>query len=151
MNRIVNLSADEARRLILHSQMLFDNPETGTGKDRTSRIIENLGYVQIDTISVVQRAHHHTLWTRYSGYHPDMLHQLQAVDRKKAVLILRNLQFEEGFDEWEEFLPAFAGKLADFARFNNCAAIELEDVKPRKIASTLRKLLKTTLLENRDA
>lgn len=81
MNRMINLSADQAKRLILDSQMLFNNPETGTGKRRTARIIEDLGYIQIDTISVVQRAHHHTLWTRFSGYHPDMLHQLQAVDR----------------------------------------------------------------------
>ena len=79
---MINLSADEARRLILDSQMLRGNSETGTGKRRTAKIIENLGYIQIDTISVVQRAHHHTLWTRYSGYHPDMLHQLLAVDRK---------------------------------------------------------------------
>ncbi len=78
----MNLSSDQAKRLILDSQMLSDIPETSSGKDRTDRIIEHLGYVQIDTISVVKRAHHHTLWTRYSGYHPDMLHQLQAVDRK---------------------------------------------------------------------
>ncbi len=412
---MMNLSSYQAKRLILDSQMLSDIPETSSGKDRTARIIENLGYVQIDTISVVQRAHHHTLWTRFGGYHPDMLHQLQAVDRtifeywghaasylpikdyryytyrmknfsdpmdkwakdrlkkcghlmdevisrirkegplgskdfksntdvkreqwwdwkpaktalellfwrgdlmvtrrdnfqriydltgrvlpqgtdtsipekdelgrflvrralqaqgvstlndivkhihaagreviksavdslleqdeiigvsvegdgayfalpdqleclpvdsegsrdvhilspfdnliilrdrlsmlfmfdyalecytpknkrqygyfvlpvlwgtefiarldpkadrKRAVLILRNLQFREGFDKWEEFLPVFTAKLADFARFNNCTAIELEDVKPRKIVATLKKLLKKTLMENKDA
>ncbi len=82
MNRMMNLNAGQTRRLILDSQMLFDRRETSTGKHRTTSIIEKLGYIQIDTISVVQRAHHHTLWTRYSGYHPDMLHQLQAVDRK---------------------------------------------------------------------
>ena len=415
MNRMTNLSSGQARELILGLQMLRGNSETGAGKDRTTGIIENLGYIQIDTISVVQRAHHHTLWTRYGGYHPDMLHQLQAVDRKifeywghaasylpmcdyryytyrmrnfsdpkdkwskdrlkecghlmeevlarikqegplgskdfksntdvkreqwwdwkpskialellfwrgdlmvtrrenfhriydltervlpdsidtsmprkdelgrflvrralktqgistlndivrhihaagrevvksavdslleqeeitkvsvegdsayytltdqleylpvdsedsrdvhilspfdnliilrdrvsrlfnfdyalecytpknkrqygyfvlpvlwgtefiarlnpkadrkRAVLILRNLQFEEGFDEWEEFLPVFAAKLVDFTLFNNCNAIELEDVKPRKIVASLKKLLKKTKLENRDA
>jgi len=82
MNTLINLSTDQARRLILDSQILFGNHETSTGKHKTARIIERLGYVQIDTISVVHRAHHHTLWTRYSGYHPDILHQLQAVDRK---------------------------------------------------------------------
>lgn len=81
MECMMNLSSDQARRLILNLQMLRGNSETSAGKHRTASIIENLGYVQIDTISVVQRAHHHTLWTRYSGYHPDMLHQLQAVDR----------------------------------------------------------------------
>jgi len=78
----MNLSSDQVRELILDSQILRGNSETAAGTDRTATIIETLGYVQIDTISVVQRAHHHTLWTRYSGYHPDMLHQLQAVDRE---------------------------------------------------------------------
>lgn len=45
-------------------------------------MIEKLGYVQLDTIAVIQRAHHHTLWTRRSDYAPDMLHELQAVDRR---------------------------------------------------------------------
>ena len=43
---------------------------------------ERLGYVQIDTIAVVQRAHEHVLWSRQPDYHPQMLHQLQAVDRR---------------------------------------------------------------------
>ena len=46
------------------------------------QIIEDLGYVQIDTISVVNRAHHHTLWTRLSEYEPSMLDELQSVDRR---------------------------------------------------------------------
>jgi len=35
-----------------------------------------LGYVQIDTISVVQRAHHHTLWSRNPDYQPSHLDKL---------------------------------------------------------------------------
>jgi uncharacterized protein len=77
-----NLGTEQARRLVLDCQSLPGRETSLTGKQRTAEIIENLGYVQIDTISVVQRAHHHTLWTRYSGYQPDMLHQLQAVDRR---------------------------------------------------------------------
>ena len=38
--------------------------------------------MQIDTISVIERAHHHTLWTRRQDYDPRMLHELQAVDRR---------------------------------------------------------------------
>ena len=78
----MNLSSDQARELILDLQILRGNSETAAGADRTATIIETIGYVQIDTISVVQRAHHHTIWARYSGYHPDTLHQLQAVDRR---------------------------------------------------------------------
>lgn len=45
-------------------------------------VIEHLGYVQIDTINVVERAHHHTLWTRVPGYAPGMLADLLARDRR---------------------------------------------------------------------
>jgi hypothetical protein len=36
-------------------------------------VIEHLGYVQIDTISVVERAHHHILWSRSLTIHPSGL------------------------------------------------------------------------------
>jgi uncharacterized protein YcaQ len=42
----------------------------------TRRAIEHLGYVQIDTLSVVERAHHHVLWNRVPGYDPSHLNQL---------------------------------------------------------------------------
>jgi uncharacterized protein YcaQ len=52
------------------------------GKEGAARCVERLGYVQIDTISVVERAHHHTLWSRQPDYDPDMLHELQGSDRR---------------------------------------------------------------------
>lgn len=45
------------------------------------KAIEHLGYVQIDAISVIQRAHHHTLWSRIPGYKPQHLHTLLSKDR----------------------------------------------------------------------
>jgi uncharacterized protein YcaQ len=45
------------------------------------KIINQLGYVQIDTISVVNRAHHHVLWSRFPDYNEDSLHQLQSSHR----------------------------------------------------------------------
>ena len=40
--------------------------------------LKHLGYIQIDTISVVQRAHHHTLWNRNPRYKASQLDQLLA-------------------------------------------------------------------------
>jgi uncharacterized protein len=40
--------------------------------------VEQLGYVQIDTISVVERAHHHVLWSRIPAYSPALLPRLTA-------------------------------------------------------------------------
>ena len=71
-----------ARRLAIHSQGLDGRWRLARGKEGVARTIERLGYVQIDTIAVVQRAHHHTLWSRRPDYTPEMLHELQAVDRR---------------------------------------------------------------------
>ena len=57
----------------LHREFAF-----GRGVRGVQRTIEHLGYVQIDTISVVARAHHHTLFTRVPDYQPDMLDRLQV-------------------------------------------------------------------------
>ena len=38
-------------------------------------MIDHIGYVQIDTISVIARAHHHILWSRVHRYDPAWLSQ----------------------------------------------------------------------------
>ena len=41
----------------------------------------HLGYVQIDTINVIERCHHHILWTRIPDYRRADLRQAQSVDK----------------------------------------------------------------------
>lgn len=77
---MITLSNKEARNIILNSQGLTGDA-FGNRKVGTLKAIEHLGYVQIDTISVVERAHHHTLWSRVSDYHKNYLDQL-VKDRK---------------------------------------------------------------------
>ncbi len=48
----------------------------------TYKVIDQLGYVQIDTISVIERSHHIVLFTRNPGYKHNHLHELQANDKK---------------------------------------------------------------------
>jgi uncharacterized protein YcaQ len=64
------------RRIALNQQGLLKTSFFGRGKRATLRAIEQLGYVQIDTISVVERAHHHVLWSRVENYQPKFLEQL---------------------------------------------------------------------------
>ena len=64
------------RRNALNQQGLLRADAFGRGKRATLRAIERLGYVQIDTISVVERAHHHVLWSRVGNYRPGFLDQL---------------------------------------------------------------------------
>ena len=49
---------------------------------RAAAALERLGYVQIDTISVVERAHHHVLWSRDREYRPAVLPTLEAPPRQ---------------------------------------------------------------------
>ena len=72
------LALKQARKLVLHSQGLPPGKLTGKSIDNTLRVIEQLGYVQIDTISAVERAHHHTLWSRNPNYKNSHLEILSA-------------------------------------------------------------------------
>lgn len=63
-------------------------------------------------------------------------------NRKKKTLIIHNLVFEEHFVDFDDFLPSFADKLGDFARFNQCVNIKLGKVSPQKIKIILESLVK---------
>ena len=76
-----SLSIETARRAAIHAQGL-DVEAPPPGKEGVAQAIERLGYVQIDTISVIERAHHHTIWNRCPDYLPQHLDDLQAVDRR---------------------------------------------------------------------
>ena len=74
-----SLSTSQARKLVLLSQKLppaGKKISKGQTLSATLSAIEHLGYIQIDTLSVVQRAHHHTLWNRNASYTPSHLDQL---------------------------------------------------------------------------
>ncbi|GAA4470782.1 winged helix-turn-helix domain-containing protein [Novipirellula rosea] len=71
-----SLSTEQARKLVLQSQRIPPTHHTGRATEATLAAIEHLGYIQIDTISVVQRAHHHTLWNRNPRYKASQLDQL---------------------------------------------------------------------------
>lgn len=72
----MNLSQQQARKLILLCQGIHKEARFGGGSKGTLKAIEQLGYIQIDTISVVERAHHHTVWNRVPTYQIEHLNQL---------------------------------------------------------------------------
>lgn len=76
--RQVLKSSDRAklRRIALNQQGLLKADTFGRGQAGALNAIEHIGYVQIDTISVVERAHHHVLRSRVSNYEPAHLDQL---------------------------------------------------------------------------
>ncbi len=66
------------RRLALERQGLLAAAPFGRGLAGARRAIETLGYVQIDTISVVSRAHEHVFQARVPGFRPGLIDRLQA-------------------------------------------------------------------------
>jgi uncharacterized protein len=74
----LRISNREARRLWLEAQGLSVAP---TGPVDLPDIIRRLGFVQLDTIRVVARAHDHILWSRNQNYREPMLEKCLARDR----------------------------------------------------------------------
>ncbi|MFN3662407.1 winged helix-turn-helix domain-containing protein [Yoonia sp.] len=68
-----------ARVLWLSSHGLAQAP---TGALDTLGLIKLLGFVQLDTIQVVSRAHHHILWSRNQNYREPMLDPLLRSQRQ---------------------------------------------------------------------
>lgn len=64
------------RRLALAAQGLLRAQPYGRGLAGARKAINHIGYVQIDTISVVERAHHHVLHSRVPKFKPAMTNQM---------------------------------------------------------------------------
>ncbi|NYT86341.1 winged helix-turn-helix domain-containing protein [Pollutimonas harenae] len=77
----LKISQQQARRIWLHAQRLDSTAPFGDGATATPAAIQHLGYVQIDTINVIERCHHHILWTRIPAYQRDHLRQAQTTDK----------------------------------------------------------------------
>ncbi len=71
----------DARRLFLHRHGLDrvpNGPAIGRG---LADLIHKIGFVQVDSINTVERAHHMILWARRQSYRPPMLKRLLEQDR----------------------------------------------------------------------
>src|SRR5262245_11921391 len=75
------IAPSAARRIWLHAQRLDSRAPFGEGPAAVPAAVEQLGYVQIDTIHVIERAHHHILYTRIPDYRREHLHQAQSLDK----------------------------------------------------------------------
>ncbi len=82
MSESLTITPKQARRLAIIHQGLHTSSPFGRGKNGALKAIEQTGYIQIDTISVVERAHHHVLRSRVPNYKKEHLHELQVKDRK---------------------------------------------------------------------
>src|ERR1700754_1168889 len=70
-----------ARAIWLRAQRLDAEAPFGEGPSATAAAVNHLGYVQIDTIHVIERCHHHILWSRLPDYRRADLHAAQSADK----------------------------------------------------------------------
>ena len=71
--------AATARRLLLGAQGLLDDPRRKATPEGLYDLIERMGFVQIDSINMVERAHHLILAARLQGYRPALLERLRLI------------------------------------------------------------------------
>lgn len=72
-----------ARRLFLHVHGLGEAPSGPATAAELQRLIERLGFVQVDSVNTVARAHDMILWSRRQRYRPEALRRL--ADRHRGV------------------------------------------------------------------
>src|SRR6202035_689755 len=72
MDKLV-ISNPDARRLFLHRHALGERSDKPLQANEVLALVRRLGFVQLDSINVVERAHHMILFTRASGYSRERL------------------------------------------------------------------------------
>lgn len=78
---IIKINKDKAKNIWMRSQKLDQKAPFGKGLKAVSKAISHLGYVQIDTINVIERAHHHILYNRIPDYEAKHLHLAQSQEK----------------------------------------------------------------------
>lgn len=81
MVKPVLIPSQASRRLLMGAQGLLQDPERKATLPELRRLTLQLGFVQMDTINVVARAHDLTLYSRLHGYRPAQLQRLLEKER----------------------------------------------------------------------
>jgi uncharacterized protein YcaQ len=71
------LTKAQARKIILHAAGLSKPAQFGKGREAVYKLIDHLGFIQIDANYVVERAHHHVIASRVPDYKQEWLQELQ--------------------------------------------------------------------------
>jgi uncharacterized protein YcaQ len=120
----VILSQSQARKIILHAAGLSKRAQFGKGKEGAYKAIDHLGFIQVDTNYVVERAHHHSLAARVPDYKTQWLDELQSDGR-----IFEFWTFASGFIPMDEFRFSLPVKKAFMARRTPATQVEVNLMK----------------------
>jgi uncharacterized protein YcaQ len=124
--KAVSLTQRQARRLWLAAQRLDRDAPFGAGPPAVAAAVQHLGYVQIDTINVIERCHHHILFNRIPEYRRADLRTAQSVDKSVFEYWTHALAYVATTD-LPYFLTVMRGHVAMKKWF---ADLDADDVKP---------------------
>jgi uncharacterized protein YcaQ len=141
---LIQLSSVQARRIWLHAQRLDTAEPFGSGPAATPAAVSHLGYLQIDPINVIERCHHHILYTRIPAYRREHLHRAQSIDKSVveywthalSYLPTQHLRFyvRRMRTDWPQRVVYF-GKVSDgdmrrmLSRIRRLGALTIRDIK----------------------
>ena len=128
------LSRLDGRRIWLRAQRLDVSEPFGAGPEAVAAAVDHLGYVQIDTIHVIERCHHHILYSRIPAYTRADLRQAQSVDKSVFEYWTHALSYVPAKD-----FPYFVPAMREHRRSGHpwFASVKAEDT--RKVMRLLRR------------
>jgi len=132
--KTLSLKRETARRIWLHAQRLDTREPFGSGPEATRAAVEHLGYVQIDTINVIERCHHHILHSRIPTYERGHLQQAQSLDKSVFEYWTHALSYVPARDI-RYFLPAMKAHREEPKRWSAVGGRE----DTRKLLRRIRK------------
>jgi len=136
------LTRAAARRIWLRAQRLDARAPFGEGPAAVAAAVEHLGYVQIDTINVIERCHHHILWNRIPEYRRADLRQAQSTDKSVFEYWTHALSYVPSKD-LRFFIPAMKRHRREGHRW-------LSSVKPADLRKVMRLVRRDGALTIRD-
>ena len=136
------MSKASARAIWLRAQRLDSETPFGEGPQATTAAVEHLGYVQIDTIHVIERCHHHILWNRIPAYRRTDLRHAQSIDKSVFEYWTHALAYVPARD-FRFFIPAMKLHRREGHKW-------FKEVKPADLRKVMRLLKKDGALTIRD-
>ena len=110
------LDPARARQIWIAAQRLDGAAPFGSGPEAVRAAIAHLGYVQIDTINVIERCHHHMLFSRIPAYRRADLVAAQSADKSVFEYWTHALSYVPSAD-LAFFLPAMQAQRNGVSRW----------------------------------
>ena len=141
--KAATIDAPRARAMWLRAQRLDEAAPFGEGPEAVKRAVEHLGYVQIDTINVIERSHHHILFSRIPAYRRLDLASAQTDEKSVFEYWTHALAYAPTAD-YRFFMRAMEAYRADPTK------AFWTEADPRAYAALLRRIRREGALSIRD-